>query len=200
MPCRVASSVCSASVCSGSALDQSRKQKNYRHPTSCTKLAGGRVRGGVDRHVWRGDDEVHVAIRSRQQTTNAGEELFRFRVGVWVRCWSNTIIMDELLNCKYNATTSVSAFDSDAATSLSSQEVTTLVELVGTCISLLLCASFFLVYGLGRSGSHARQMVPSTTGSTTPTDACAKCHACVRRVYNWDRSTCLLYTSDAADE
>ena len=97
--------------------------------------------------------------------------------------------MDELLNCKYNATTSVSAFDSDAATSLSSQEVTTLVELVGTCISLLLCASFFLVYGLGRSGSHARQMVPSTTGSTTPTDACAKCHACVRRVYNWDRST-----------
>lgn len=79
-------------------------------------------------------------------------------------------------NCVYNASlVNVSAWNAETDAQRA-QQLTSLVEVVATGISLLICFAFFLIYGLGRS-----------RGSNNSDDhGCAKK---VRAVYNWDRST-----------
>ena len=81
--------------------------------------------------------------------------------------------------CVYNASFNVSAFDSDTDAQRA-QQVTSMVEIVATAISIVICFAFFLIYGLGRSRGSKNLDDHNCCGETSKK---------IRAIYNWDRST-----------
>jgi hypothetical protein len=98
-----------------------------------------------------------------------------------------TMAADQLfLECHFNGSSWPGSFSKDGG-SYARQHFT---EMTATLISLVLCAVFFVIYGLVRHhGTAAADAAAEVKLLRHPRECCESCRNRLRRVYAWDRST-----------